>query len=167
MSPSRAAALFSALGIAERDHAHYNPESGEVVCSGPATAAVSALLPSLLSEQAATKLGLRTQAAARRWAVETGGITVNGAAVYTDRDTQAKLTAAFTRANANPAFTLNWKTAGGFVTLTAAQVIALANAVFDHVQAAFDAEAAVLADIESGTITTTAEIDAAAWPSNS
>jgi len=41
---------------------------------------------------------------------------------------------------------------------------AIATAVGAHVQACFAAENAVQAAITAGTITTTAEIDAAAWP---
>jgi hypothetical protein len=41
---------------------------------------------------------------------------------------------------------------------------AIATAVGAHVQACFATEAAVDAEITAGTITTTAQIDAADWP---
>lgn len=52
-------------------------------------------------------------------------------------------------------------------TLDAASVGQIAVAIGQFVQAAYAAEAAVLAAIAAGTITTTAQIDAATWPSNS
>lgn len=103
--------------------------------------------------------------AARRWQAETGGIVVGGLAVKTDAETSAKLTAAYVQAEKNAAFTVRWKVETGvFVTLDAATIIALGDAVTVHVQACFNREdeltTAILAaadaaaleaiDIESG-----------------
>ena len=52
------------------------------------------------------------------------------------------------------------------VTLTGAQFKSLYDALIGHVQAAFATQTAVLAGIAASTITTYAQIDAAAWPSN-
>ena len=57
-----------------------------------------------------------------------------------------------------------WLTPAGFVDLTAPQLIAAGVAVATHVQACFDRQAVLEAEIEAGTITTPAEIDAATWP---
>ncbi|MNF91252.1 hypothetical protein D3C84_738460 [compost metagenome] len=51
----------------------------------------------------------------------------------------------------DPAYLLRWKTPEGFVDLTAQQVIAVARAVRAHVQACFDREAALLAELAAGT----------------
>lgn len=115
-----------------------------------------------------TKEQLKVAAATKRWRVETGGITVSGAAIDTSRESQGKLTAAWAKAKADNTFTIsNWKTSSGaFVTLDNATIIALCDAVLAHVQACFDAEAVVSAEIDAETITTTAQVEAASWPSN-
>ncbi|MDE1991665.1 MAG: DUF4376 domain-containing protein [Rhizobiaceae bacterium] len=109
---------------------------------------------------------LPAYAAAKRYAVEPGGIVVNGAGIPTDRQSQAMITGAYSYVEANPSTTVQFKTNSGFVEMNAAQVTAIANAVGAHVQASFAEEATVVAAITAGTITTTAEIDAAAWPAN-
>ncbi len=110
---------------------------------------------------------LHAYAASRRYAVETGGTVINGMRVMTDRASQSLITGAYNYVQANPEITVKFKTSGGFVELTAAQMTAIANAVCAHVQAAFAAESEIDQQIIAGTITTTAEIDAFAWPSNS
>ncbi|MDQ2083092.1 DUF4376 domain-containing protein [Xanthobacteraceae bacterium Astr-EGSB] len=101
-------------------------------------------------------------AAATRWRRETGGVTIAGVTVATDRESQAMLSGAHAYVQANPAAaTIRWKSEDGFVALDAPQITALALAVGAHVQACFTAEADIAAGIESGTITTRAEIDAA------
>jgi len=110
------------------------------------------------------KEALADYAAATRWQVETGGIVVGGIGVATDDRSKLMITGARIKADADPDFTTRWKTAAGFATIDAATVIAISDAVLAHVDACFAAEAAVLAAIEAGDITTTAEIDAADWP---
>jgi hypothetical protein len=105
-------------------------------------------------------------AAAKRYAKETGGthVTLDGQVVTmpTDRQTQAQFTGAYAFAQVNSALTVQWKLGdGSFVTLTAALVLQVAIAVATFVQAAFATEAAVVAQIKAGSITTTAQIDAA------
>ncbi|MER9961632.1 DUF4376 domain-containing protein [Mesorhizobium sp. M0045] len=103
--------------------------------------------------------------AARRWKAETGGIAINGVAISTDRESTSMLIAAFVTASSDPDYSIRWKVQNGvFVTLAAADIIAIAAAVRNHVQACFDHEdelsAAILTagssaalnaiDIESG-----------------
>lgn len=104
---------------------------------------------------------LAAYAADARWRRETAGITVSGAAVATDRESQAMLSGAWAYVQQNPAATIRWKAADGFVTLDAAAVTALAVAVGAHVQACFATEADVIEMIraEPPTIGTLAEID--------
>ena len=104
---------------------------------------------------------LKAYAASARYAKETAGITVNGAPIATDRDSQALITGAYSYVLAKPDATINFKSASGFVTLTADQIQAIALAVGAHVQACFAAEAQIDADIQSGKVTTTAQVDAA------
>lgn len=107
---------------------------------------------------------LKAYAADKRWQIETGGISVAGAAIQTDRASQAMITGAFAYAQANPSASIAYKTEGGFVMLSAAEIEAIANAVGAHVQACFAAEAAIVAAIEAGAITSFAAIDGADWP---
>lgn len=105
---------------------------------------------------------LETYAAAKRYAVETGGITVNGMAVATDDRSKQMLMGARIAADADASFTTSWVGAdGAVVPLTAAQIIALSNAVLAHVNACFATFASVKAGINAGTFTTISAIDAA------
>lgn len=90
-----------------------------------------------------------TELADYRWQRETGGTTLNGTPIATDRDSQAKLTAAWATAKDDPAYTIdNWKVAPGvFVTLDAATIIAAGEAARAHVQACFDREAVLSGEI--------------------
>ncbi|MFK0163481.1 DUF4376 domain-containing protein [Rhizobium sp. NPDC090279] len=109
---------------------------------------------------------LYAYAASKRYAIETGGVELNGMRVMTDRASQSLITGAYNYVEANPDVFVKFKTAAGFVELTAAQMMAIANAVGAHVQASFAVEGEVNSLIIAGTITTTTEIDAFAWPSN-
>ncbi|WP_313489194.1 DUF4376 domain-containing protein [Stutzerimonas nitrititolerans] len=103
------------------------------------------------AEQA--RQALVSSIAARRWQAETGGITVNGIAIDTGRDSQALITGAAVSAMLDPSYALRWKTPDGFVDLTGDQVIGVATAVRAHVQAAFDREAELLDSLAAGTLT--------------
>lgn len=114
--------------------------------------------------------------ATKRWEVETKGITVQGLAIPTDRESQALITGAATGALLDPAQVVRWKTGttdpnGAPVTLPldAESVKMVAQAVRAHVQACFDAEmdkAAAL--VKLGTLPAIAEWEAtilkAGWP---
>jgi hypothetical protein len=134
---------------------------------GPTFIALESDLVELLAEKAPgacvpSSGGLTAYAAAARYAKETGGITVSGVAMPTDRETQAQLSGAYAYVQATPAATIQWKLANGsFASLTAAEIIAIATAVAAHVQACFAAEATVVAEIAAGTMTTKAQIDSA------
>jgi hypothetical protein len=58
-------------------------------------------------------------------------------------------------------YSCNWKTEQGFVTLTAQQIIAVATAVREHVQAAFDKEAEKVTEIQAAE--TIEDVQATAW----
>lgn len=95
----------------------------------------------------------RVLIAERRYLAETAGITVNGMALPTDRDSQALVTGAALAAWMDQDYACQWKTADGFVALAAQQIIALASAMRAHVQACFDREAALLDALAAGTYT--------------
>ena len=100
--------------------------------------------------------------AARRFQAETGGVTVQGIQVNTERDSQALLTGAAFAASLDPDYRVKWKAATGFVDLTAQQIIGVASAVRAFVQASFDREAELLDAVADGSIT--AEMLEEGWP---
>lgn len=85
--------------------------------------------------------------AARRYVAEESGTTFNGLPLATDRTTQAKITAAYVKATADPNYAIAaWKFAHGvFAPLDAATIIAAADTMEAHVQACFANEAAITA----------------------
>ncbi|MBI3447229.1 MAG: DUF4376 domain-containing protein [Magnetospirillum sp.] len=87
--------------------------------------------------------------ATRRYEAEIGGTTYNGWPLATDRDSQAKVNAAYTLAR-DGYWSGGWKFADGVYRLLAAeQVVAMALTVSAHVQSCYAHEAALLADPEA------------------
>lgn len=79
--------------------------------------------------------------AAARYAAETGGCTVDGVTIATDRGSQALLTAAVVTARLDPEFSTRWKCADGhFVMLDAMQLRAIGDAVTAHIEGCFARE---------------------------
>jgi hypothetical protein len=109
-----------------------------------------------------TKEALIAYSAACRWKHEVGGIVFNGWPIPTDERTQQVLTAAYIKASADPNYTIDpWKAGPGvYVALTAAEIVAIADAVSEHVQAAFSLNRTCDEMIEAGTITTLAQVAA-------
>lgn len=95
----------------------------------------------------------RAAVAAERYKRETAGISVQGMAIDTGRDSQALITGAALAAMLDPAYACHWKTAAGFVEMSGEQIISVASAVRAHVQACFDREAELLQVVDSGTYT--------------
>lgn len=108
---------------------------------------------------------LKAAIAARRFTAETAGVTVQGMKVFSDRTTQMKLTAASLRAQRDPEYSVDWKCENGaFVTLDADQIVAVADAVGDYVQACYSREGALLTAVDNGSYTT--GMIEQGWPSN-
>lgn len=99
------------------------------------------------SAPAPTAPDLLAALAARRYTAEEAGTTFGGYPLATDRTTQAKITAAYVKATADPDYTIaSWKFAPGvFAPLTSAQIIAAADVMEAHVQLCFANEAAISA----------------------
>lgn len=90
------------------------------------------------------------------------GTTVNGVTVATDNVSQQRITGVALAATVDASITVRWKLPDStFVTLTAAQIIDIAQGVRTHIQACFDREAELLAALEAGQ---SYDIDAG-WPS--
>lgn len=92
----------------------------------------------------------RSAIKARRDEALVSGITVAGMPIATDDTSQSRIVGAALAVINDPALTIQWKTEAGFVTLDAAQVLAVAQAVRAHVQACFDREADLLAALDAG-----------------
>ena len=91
----------------------------------------------------------RAEIAAARYAAEISGITLSGAVIRTDRESQALITGAALAASHDENYSVTWKAKNGFVTLNSAQIIAVAQAVRAHVEACFDREAELQTAIEA------------------
>lgn len=83
---------------------------------------------------------VKAKLAEYRYAIETGGITVAGVAVKTDRESQATLTGAWVQVQTNPAALIDWKGNDGWTQIDKATVVLLAGAVGTHVQKCFTCE---------------------------
>ena len=100
---------------------------------------------------------LMSRIARTRYEHETGGTTVDGMHVATDRQSQALITGAFSSAKdakeTSEAWSIRWKSAGGWVELNADQMIDVGRAVRQHVQACFDREKELGEAVAAGTFT--------------
>jgi len=114
---------------------------------GPANVEAD-ILASEAPDLPAIRARLRARATERRWQVETAGITIAGVQVATDDRAKTLLTGADRKARRDPAFVTRWKGEDGtWADVNAATVIAIADAVFDHVNACFAREEALHAAI--------------------
>ena len=111
-----------------------------------------------------TPAALKVYLADRRRRAVDAGIMVNGVPFRTDRDSRSDLVGAIVWAGLYPDGVRQWLTPAGWVDLTSQQLVAAGVAVATHVQDCFDRQAVLEAEIDAGTITTPAEIDAATWP---
>jgi hypothetical protein len=105
---------------------------------------------------------LLSYASDKRWKVETGGITVGGVPIHTDDRSKLMLMGARLEAQADPLLIKSWVASDGSIyPLSAEQIIALSDAVAQHVTDCFERFAQVKTAIDADQISTTAEVDAA------
>lgn len=111
---------------------------------------------------------LKQRVAAKRYTVETSGVSVNDSTILTDRESQATITGAKAFADLNPTAVVDWKSSTGWVQISAAAISAIASAVGLHVQSCFSRERALSEAID--TATTIVDLKAvdinAGWPAN-
>lgn len=116
----------------------------------------------------AKRVALLADIAAKRYAVETGGLTfADGMCVGTDRQDQATITGAVSATQLGQV-SFDWKGADGtWIALTAKQIMQIGAAVAAHVQACFSAEKQHCEAVEK---LKDAKLDGynidAGWPSN-
>lgn len=96
---------------------------------------------------------VRAFIAAERYKRELAGVVVGGMGIDTDDRSKTLINGAALKAMRNSSYILNWKTPGGFVQIPADQVLAMADAVSDHVQACFDRESELLDALADGAFT--------------
>jgi len=116
-----------------------------------------------------TTADLAAYANAKQWALATGGhaVTIGGVPhlFATNVESMTLMDGKVSRlSQPNPPASFNWQLDSGFVNIPAAEFVVAATSCADFVQATFDVLFPMLAEIAAGTITTTAQIDAAAWP---
>lgn len=113
------------------------------------------------------KKKLIAAATARRWAVETGGITLpNGVRVSTGKDDQDRITSVLVNAQAAGVESIEFKATSGWVSLTLPELQVIANAIALHVQACFSAERAhhdAIAALSTSAAVQTYDLSAG-WP---
>ena len=86
---------------------------------------------------------LMAAVSAKRWAVETGGLTLpGGATVGTAVDDQNRITSVIANAQLAGVVSVNFKAQSGWVTLSLEHMRGIAAAIALHVQACFSAERA-------------------------
>lgn len=102
-------------------------------------------------KQAARRADAMARLAELRWQHETGGLTLpDGTHVATTRQSQAQIASVMQSLEAGLITApVDWKTASGWVQLSAAQISALAAAVALHVKACFAAERSVAEQLET------------------
>lgn len=100
--------------------------------------------------------------ASRRYQAEVGGLILNGLQINTDDRSKLLISGAESKARRDPNYELNWKTPEGFVSIPADQVMIIADAVHDHVQACFTRESELLDALQDGSITN--EMLEQGWP---
>lgn len=111
---------------------------------------------------ALSKADLTAYAADARWRKEVGGIVVGSVPVATDDRSKQMIIGARIAADADPNWSTSWVGANGAIyPVDASAITDISNAVQDHVNDCFESFAVIKAEIESGDITTTSEIDAA------
>lgn len=99
-----------------------------------------------------------------RYEAEIAGIEKDGSLIRTDRQTQAMISGAVLKAIRDEAYVCRWKTADGFVTLGAEDIIDVADTIRDHVQGCFDREAVLSDQVEVAT--TLEAVRATTWESS-
>jgi hypothetical protein len=87
-----------------------------------------------------TRLRKLAALAAYRYAKETGGITVSGSIIKTDRESQSLIAGAKIYSDLNPDVLIDWKAESGWVQINRAAILAISQAVAAHVQACFSRE---------------------------
>lgn len=110
----------------------------------------SAKTAEMEAREAKDRVETKNNIAEQRWRCEVSGVVFYGREVETDRATVAMLSGAALAASLDASYSARWKTVDGFMTLSSAQIIELAQTVRQHVQSCFDREAELLDALDGG-----------------
>jgi hypothetical protein len=89
---------------------------------------------------AGAKASAKARATDARWQAEVGGISLEGAQIKTDRESQAMLAGANLLAQTFPQKAFDWKAEQGWISIPATQILQISAAVGLHVQGCFSRE---------------------------
>lgn len=99
------------------------------------------------------KAEVRNKIAAERYNTEVAGILYKGSLIATDRESQNKISAVYTKAFTNPHLPdISWKTSSGFIRVTRDEFLILADSVFNHIQACFDIEENLITSLDEAVL---------------
>lgn len=100
----------------------------------------------------------RQDIADKRWQIESSGVDFDGVTIPTDRMSQTILTSMNLRVDRNPDYTTSFKVASGqYLTVGRDEIIAMGDAVFAHVDAAFQRERELNEQLDNGIFVTSAD----------
>jgi len=116
-----------------------------------------------------TKQSLKTYTAQKRKQITDSATIVDlgevQIPVWTDAESRVSITAIAVALQIDPTLIVSWKGADGeFYDLSAQELSAVAMTMLGFIQACFEVEKSVVADIENGVITLPSEVDEAMWP---
>lgn len=100
--------------------------------------------------------------AAARYDREMAGLKISGMLIDTSDRSKTLINGSALKALRDPNYVLRWKTESGFIDLSSTQVMEIADAVSDFVQACFDREDELQAAVMGGFYT--ASMLAEGWP---
>ena len=98
-----------------------------------------------------------------RWQAVINGIKYNNITIDTSADSQTYIIGAAYTAMQNPEYVCKWKTKEGFITLTAAEILGIADMLRTHIQSCFDKEAEL--QVALSNLTTKEEVKKFNWTS--
>lgn len=128
----------------------FNPMTHTIARVEPVSPGATSIPYSVTLRQPADVLADKlAELAALRYEKETAGITVAGASIKTDRESQATLASAYTSMKNGLLAQVDWKASNGWVTVTLAQLEPIAQAVAAHVQACFSRERALASALQA------------------
>lgn len=136
---------------------YHVPNEGDFAAEYAVIAAYAAEHPEEVTEEqpapaptlAEIKADKKAEIAAARYRAEIDGVEFAGVHIKTDRESQALITGAALAAVNDADYSVVWKCADGFITLTAEQITAAALAVRAHVEACFAREAELSAAVDA------------------
>ena len=124
------------------------------------------IIPYLTLDQ--VKLNKKSQLAAYRYQIETGGVTLGGNKILTDRESQSMVNGALSSLKNGLLTSVDWKGVNGWVSLTLDTFTPVAQAIATHVQECFTNEKFHCNEIDSlPDVDTVNSYDFTVnWPSN-